>query len=574
MLHECAYSTRFECADRLSRFNFDYTICMIAEREEIAQFLHSHFLFKQLSDSTIAEIAQDCGVLSIKPGKSVFTRGSPASAFCVLFSGSVSIESENTRASVIHGSDCFGYEALSNKPGSYRGHAVAREQALVLLFEPERFKSLLEKDPDLRKLIRLLLRFDRIKRSKDTGWLSANEDVKYITRRHAYDLYRKLTAPLTCWLISIVATLLLYTAVPTPDFSLFAWLGLGLGIALLWIIWLTMDWRNDYYVITDQRVLLLERTYLLYETRHETPLEAIQTIGIASELLGRLLTYGSVSVKTYTGSIKLQNLEAPALVVDMLDHYISRQKKMSSVCSHAEYEKVLQERITQPQKNHADRSDSVVEMLTPDSQRTGKRMFALKEITSDSIIYRTHWFILFRKVALPLLIFGAGMALLILHAQGKLSVFSTDWSITIGLILSLSGFAGLVYQFLDWRNDQYIITDDQLIDINRKPLGHEEKRTAPIRNIQTIEYKRKGVFGLLLNFGTVYIHVGDADLTFDFVHNPSQIQQELFAQFMRINQKEKTSQLEAESDRIVEWIKAYHQITTAQQDDSPQSKNE
>jgi hypothetical protein len=73
-----------------------------------------------------------------------------------------------------------------------------------------------------------------------------------------------------------------------------------------------------------------------------------------------------------------------------------------------------------------------------------------------------------------------------------------------------------------------MVTDEQILDVYRKPLAREERRVAPLRSIQSIEFERLGIIGLLLNFGTVYIRVGDTQLTFDQVFNPSEVQRELF----------------------------------------------
>ena len=89
-------------------------------------------------------------------------------------------------------------------------------------------------------------------------------------------------------------------------------------------------------------------------------------------------------------------------------------------------------------------------------------------------------------------------------------------------------FGWWLYQYIDWHNDVYLITSDQVVDVNKKPLGHEDRQAAPLKNILGIEYKRLGIIGLLLNFGTVFIRVGDRQLTFDQVFNPSEVQRELF----------------------------------------------
>jgi hypothetical protein len=134
----------------------------------------------------------------------------------------------------------------------------------------------------------------------------------------------------------------------------------------------------------------------------------------------------------------------------------------------------------------------------------------------------------------------------------------------------LAMLAWWIYALVDWRNDVYIITGDQLLDIYKKPLAEEERRAAPLKNIQTIEYKRIGLAGLLLNFGTVFIRVGDVEFTFDNVSNPSEVQRELFARFMELTQREKRANLESERQRMAEWIEAYHKVVK----EAPRSENE
>jgi hypothetical protein len=118
-----------------------------------------------------------------------------------------------------------------------------------------------------------------------------------------------------------------------------------------------------------------------------------------------------------------------------------------------------------------------------------------------------------------------------------------------------------LYNYIDWHNDIYLITNDQVVDINKKPLGDEFKKEAPIKNILSVEYKRLGIIGLVLNFGTVYIRVGETTLTFDDVFNPSEVQRELFHRISQRNLRERQAQGEAERQRMADWITTYHRIT-------------
>ena len=66
---------------------------------------------------------------------------------------------------------------------------------------------------------------------------------------------------------------------------------------------------------------------------------------------------------------------------------------------------------------------------------------------------------------------------------------------------------------------------------------------------------------MLLNFGTVYIRVGDTVLTFDDVSDPSEVQRELFFHISQRETRERQFQEEKERQRIADWISAYHRIS-------------
>jgi uncharacterized membrane protein YdbT with pleckstrin-like domain len=132
------------------------------------------------------------------------------------------------------------------------------------------------------------------------------------------------------------------------------------------------------------------------------------------------------------------------------------------------------------------------------------------------------------------------------------------------LLLLLIFGAWWLYQYIDWRNDRYIISDKELIDIYKRPLGVEQKRTAPLENILSIDYERPNLIHLILNFGTVFIRVGEASLTFNNVFNPSEVQREIFERLY--NKKLQKQQQEDDNDqrRLAEWLEIYHQETTGQ----------
>jgi hypothetical protein len=69
-----------------------------------------------------------------------------------------------------------------------------------------------------------------------------------------------------------------------------------------------------------------------------------------------------------------------------------------------------------------------------------------------------------------------------------------------------------------------------------------------------------GLISLILNFGTVFIRVGDTTLTFDYVYNPSEAQQDIFERYQKFNLKQKQREKESLRDEVAEWIEIYHEV--------------
>ena len=131
------------------------------------------------------------------------------------------------------------------------------------------------------------------------------------------------------------------------------------------------------------------------------------------------------------------------------------------------------------------------------------------------VTYRKHWYILLQKTWKPAL---AAIIGLLLWFGRLMDVYTFTPMLETLLLLTfvwMGVIAWWVYDYVDWRNDTYQITPDQIIDIERKPLGKEIKKVAQLDNILSIEYKRIGLMGLFLNFGTVTVAVGTSMFTFE-----------------------------------------------------------
>jgi hypothetical protein len=115
-----------------------------------------------------------------------------------------------------------------------------------------------------------------------------------------------------------------------------------------------------------------------------------------------------------------------------------------------------------------------------------------------------------------------------------------------------------IYQYVDWSNDIFQVTEDQILDIDKTPLGREERKSAPLDNILTTESERRGFLKVLLNYGNVYITVGGAQLVFEDVFDPPSVQQDIDRRREARIERKKRSEANAERERVADWFAEYH----------------
>ncbi len=382
-------------------------------------------------------------------------------------------------------------------------------------------------------------------------------------------MYTKLTLPA----IALAAGLYLFTYMffyfdPTKASSLALIVG---GVwclaALLWVGWDIWDWSNDYYFVTNQRVVWLEKVAGIYESRQEAPLSTILSVGVESDQIGRMVGFGNVVVRTYTGSIPLRRVKNPNIIASIIEEQLRRsqitlQKEEASEMDNAIRTKLGLTSSVEEQETIEDAApleNSIRQTVNPGVfKRLFGYLFQVRFDVGEVVTYRKHWFILLAATWKQTVLFSLIAAALISDALGLISWISNEGIITLLAAALIIVFLWWFYDVIDWHNDIYQVSADQIIDINRKPFGTETKKTAPLENILSIEYERSGIIGLVFNYGTVKIKIGNASFDFDYVFNPSRVQHDIFRRKLEKEAKRKKAEREAERERLSSWIATYH----------------
>jgi len=536
--------------------------------------LSSFEIFTDLPAEEISALESTLEEKRLPAGKDVFREGE-ATRYCYfLLEGKVSVwyrrGNEEEQAKVLDPGEMFGEEAIL---GLERRHATAyvESDAAVLRVSSAALRERLRSLPKLSEVLQTVARGRRLVRSVSFPWLTPDEAVFLATRKANILLLPNLAPPILLGLLSLAGIPVIYNQ-GWPEWAYLA-AGAGLLAALAYGAWSALDWSNDYYLVTDRRIVALRRVPLIYDDRQEAPLSMIQSVAVSSSVDQRAFGYGNVVVRTFTRPIVFSSVPNPNAVARLVETICKRGQQNREQDDREAIGRLLAERLNM----NAAGGESLEETELPAGENSpappsGAAAASLggmqTRLEQDGVVtYRKHRFFLFRNMFLPILLALVGIPLGVVLARGILPVDPLlGISLVIGVIL-----AGLIwgaYEYLDWANDLYQITPEQILALHRKPLGDEERRAAGLENILSLEYDRPSILARVLNFGTVKATVGQVSFTFDEVGDPVHVQEDIFQRMESKKKRMSDSQHRQRREEIADWIETYHQMTRGDADEN------
>jgi len=540
-------------------------------RNDIYQHLRKAFIFASMDESDIARIALRFKPFTVKAGEVICRQGDAVGAFYIIDSGEVRLtkvkRDKEKHLARLSDRDFFGAEALlRGKPCSLTVQAVS-ETVVLFRMSAKDFHWMIHTYPQMKENLDGYIKSYALGRKKNFPWLDDNEFIHVVSRKHIALLWYGLTVPMIIGFVAVVAAGLAFFAHSgAMYFGIFA--ATLFVISFLWAIWAVIDWGNDYYIVTNRRVVWLEKVIGLYDSRQESPLDAVLSVNVTSDQAQRMIGTGDVIVRTYTGSIVMKNVDRPNQFAIAINAYWEHSKEISALLEKEEIERIVHQRLFG--ETNVDEGEEGGEYGNMQSSDMLKRsllgkifgnFLKMRYVEGDNITYRKHWYILLQKSWKPLLVFVLLTALILFL---YLPVRETKYAFTAGttaLILWGAMYVIILmwwlYHYLDWRNDVYVLTTDKLFDIERKPLGREEKKVAPLASVLSLEHTREGILGLVLNFGNVIINVGSAKLVFFGVHDPATVQHDIFNRMYAMKQEQEREQAKREREKMMDWLTIY-----------------
>ena len=467
---------------------------------------------------------------SYRAGEVIFVQGAPVEGLLVLASGQAALfraepDGSQTPLATVAAGNSINHEALFDE-ALQSATLRAAQPSTALVLSRSAFRQLLARHPSLRAAL-----------ADDASQPSAapinpafaeqreDEEILIQTHRHWWSYVR------TAWLpLLLMPAMWGAAAVIEAQVLSIALLGLSAALPGLGLIYLFLEWRNDSVIVTDQRVIRVTRTILaLHRQVTQVGMDSIHEINFdipPYDPFARLFRYGTVIVKTAgaQGNLELPLMPNPQnfqkLIMEDRQYFEKRRSQRHQKLVRAEMQRWLA-------------GDSIEDdsAAGPPRPLPGSNGYLSTKIvmSNGDIVYRKHISVWAQHTALPLLTILISLAALIL----SFTLISPDIRVLTFPAAMVALLAGcLTYYWLDWdwRNDVYIISDDLITLVHKRPFFLQNLRDQIlVERIDNVESESTGLFAALMKYGNVSMSLVGADEPKRFVKvsNPRAIQQEI-----------------------------------------------
>lgn len=563
-------------------------------------------LFAALDAEALAQIAPLFHRVRYKLGDVIFAQGAVGDAFYILEAGVLRVRRMDARGQeqvidYLSAPRFFGETSLlTGVPHDATTEVFSQEADLYVLPKNE-WDIFFNAHPDLKAQLRIRPDVQAKLAARQFKWLSEGEYVVAQTRRHPFALWLMLRLPGigagALALLALFATLI-YTATGSTlgflgSLSAILW-GLGLFIIVGGFGWTVLDWSNDWLVVTNKRVIHLERVIGFFEERTEAPIEQVTNVNESAQgIFARLLEFSTVRVETAGHQIDInfeyvpRRLRVRQKIFEQVEQVKSRVQLEKRERVRAQIREELYRYITPPQVGVGVAPPRAVELSAPPAplpvrqrrrSRLGERMNALLGLQIEEqgrITWRKHWLDLLartsRWLGVTALVLVAGPALLTATWE-RTELLSRLLFIALWVIVS-SIFGFLVwYNYEDWRNDVYQLTDERVLDIERSPFRLKERLVeTTLERIQNVSYSKPNFIANLLNFGDLMIETagGQGQLVFKKVLNPQWAAQEIFRRRDAYKDRQQIEQKRRSQADFLDWFLEYHRLLQQKGDVRP-----
>ncbi len=536
--------------------------------EALIQFLQTVPLFEQLQEEELRVIANLAQRETIRVGHDIYRQSDDDKTLYIVYEGEVQLIHIDPAGSpndvgIVRRGKMLGESALLlAEPHDVT--ALALTDVVTLVFKRETFMPLREQQPRLwGHLMPSPIVAERLD-APQFGWQAQDEAVVLFTREHWWGLVRRMFFPLLGLLGAITFVMIVQQSLPNL-------VGLAVFVGFLILAgivgYIGIDWRNDYWVVTNKRIVHVDEIIFIRKKRSETPLPAITQVQFERHgMAAMIFDFGDLEVETFTGTIGMRDIPNPMRLKQEIQEEVEKVRSRERAAGRKGIRDDLERRII-AKETVVEVAPSAPEEETPRPPITiGVIDYFFPKFVwqqGNVIIWRKHWIVLWRQIIWPTLaIFFATLAFLNWYnGASPLGTMLEDGAWWVWPLLLGGLGAWWWWLFEDWRNDEYVLTGNRVIEINRTPFSlNERRRESPLSDFQSTELKVVGPWQKLFRYGTLIIKLPGAAVEFKDIVNPARAQTEINKRLSEFNAKNAEKEAQARRTELTDWFAAYDEI--------------
>ena len=456
--------------------------------------------------------------------------------------------------------------------------ATAVQYARVVFLLRTEFDDLLETRPYLQRRLTIPEAVQKRRRVRQFDWLRADEWAIATMQRHWIRLFRQAAAPAFVVLLLLPVLITLLTAAQT----FLRVIALFLTVPVLLLIgivgWQFINWRDDYFVVTTQRVVHVERAGPFSTQQEETPLQNVVDIYEDQPgLVANLLDYGNLVLQTAgeTVNIDMSYVPFPDDLRRLVSTQIERSKAREVLRMRGQIRDLLAHRLSpgdvsvpaedeEPSRAAAVRSQQFLPAIL--FMSVWEYLFPPSRIETDggnTIIWKRFWLpglVNSAPALVPFLILTIGGPAFLLTSPAA----GLYWGWVVGwLFFEAIAFAAVLWFFEDWRNDYFQITPSHIILVQRRPLLLQESRhEARLDRIQNLGFEVPSIFARFLDYGHVAFETAGTQGKFQlrWVRHPQDVQRTISDRQYSYRQRLSTLEAQRRQQELLSWFSTYDEL--------------
>jgi len=455
--------------------------------------------------------------------------------------------------------------------------ATAEGHARVLYLLREELSPLLEDRPQLKRRLQVSPSVAHRLTFPYFGWLRDDEWAVAVVQRHWSRLARQIIAPLLLMTALVVGAI--WLTVMGGGFSVAVALLFGaVSVVLLGlVVWDYINWRDDFFVVTTQRVVHVERTGPLSTEQEENSLDNIQDIFEArAGAMAALLNYGNLVLQTAGDAVQvdMDYMPDPGGLRELIFAQIDRLGARNLLRMRGQIRELLSTRLRtdeteqpreeQPPAARRDRGPLPLAVLRgfweylfpPSWQEVGD---------GGTLVLRRYWLpglLRYSAALIPFLALSIGgvayLVTQVIRANASLGAGFVVWLIAEIILLAV-----LLYLIEDWRNDYVELTQTHVVLVQRRPLLiQESRRQARLDRIQNLSYEVPSLAARVLNYGNVQFETAGREGKFElkWVRRPADIQKAISDRQYNYAQHLQEVEAARRQEELLSWFSTYHSL--------------